>query len=101
DNKPTRLTGAGGAMVVWGKIMQSLPLQPLELTEPEGIEWARVDSSYLRSLTDYFGENAWLPFIAGSTPRQTVTAQPASPPAVERRQKTGTGLWDKIRSWFH
>jgi penicillin-binding protein 1B len=102
DNKPTRLTGAGGAMVVWGKIMQSLPLQPLELTEPEGIEWARVDSSYLRSFTDYFGENAWLPFIAGSAPGQTVTAQPAQPtPPAERPRKTGTGLWDTIRSWFH
>lgn len=106
DNKPTRLTGSGGAMVVWGKIMQSLPLQPLELAEPEGIEWARVDTAYLASFTDYFGEKAWLPFIAGTTPGQSATAaqqQPAqqAPPPPEQRRKSGTGLWDKIRSLFH
>jgi len=104
DNKPTRLTGSGGAMVVWGKIMQSLPLQPLELTEPQGIEWARVDTASLRSFTDYFGEKAWLPFIAGTTPRQTTIArqQPdrqAAPPA-EKLRKSGTNLWNTIRNWF-
>jgi len=106
DNKPTRLTGSGGAMVVWGKIMQALPLQPLELTEPQGIEWARMDAASLHSLTDYFGEKAWLPFLAGTTPRQTVTArqqapqQASPPPPAERRRKSGTGLWDTIRGWF-
>jgi len=98
------LTGSGGAMVVWGKIMQSLPLQPLELTEPEGIEWARVDTSYQRSFTDYFGEKAWLPFVAGTTPGQTVTGQQQptqQAPPPEKRRQSGSGLWDKIRSWFH
>lgn len=104
DNTPTRLTGAGGAMVVWGKIMQSLPVQPLELPEPEGIEWARVDTG--RPLEDYFSANTMLPFLAGTTPRQTVIArpaeqQPAPPPAAEKLQQAGTGLWKTIRSWFH
>jgi len=31
DNRPTKLTGASGAAKVWAKVMQSMPLQRLEL----------------------------------------------------------------------
>ncbi len=103
DNKPTRLTGSGGAMVVWGRIMQSLPIQPLELTEPEGIEWAHVNLGNHQSFGDLFGDRNLLPFIAGTVPQQMATAPRPLPQdsPVETLRKTGTGLWDRIRSWFH
>jgi penicillin-binding protein 1B len=42
DNKPTGLTGATGALLVWTDIMQALHPQPLSLTAPEGVTWVHV-----------------------------------------------------------
>ena len=47
DNSPINLTGATGALTVWGKMMSQLKVEPLKLTEPPGIKWVLVskDSS--------------------------------------------------------
>jgi penicillin-binding protein 1B len=42
DNKPIGMTGAAGAMVVWGRIMQGLNPEPLDLNEPPGIVWGNT-----------------------------------------------------------
>ncbi len=39
DNKPTGMTGASGAMVIWGRIMRMLHPQPLDLIVPPRIHW--------------------------------------------------------------
>ena len=95
DNKPTAFTGASGAMVVWGKIMQSLHPQPLELTEPEGIEWARIDAGVYSPLGGESRENVKLPFVAGTVP---AGAQRPSSDTLERRVPE---VWNTIRGWFH
>jgi penicillin-binding protein 1B len=105
DNKPIRLTGATGAMQVWGRIMQALPLAPLELTEPEGIEWARADMGGFDQ-SGFFYRSELLPFATGSVPRQAARQEAPSreedPPEVAQRLQRGTsGLLDTIRSWFH
>ena len=105
DNKPIRLTGATGAMVVWGKIMQYLPLAPLELTEPAGIEWARADMGGFDQSGVFFRSSELLPFAAGSVPRQTARLESPSPPSqapvAERLEKSTSGILNTIRSWFH
>jgi penicillin-binding protein 1B len=67
DNAPVNLSGATGALVVWGKMMQQVHAQPLHLLEPPSITWRRVA----------VGSNqqgwAWqngvsLPFIAETMP---------------------------------
>ncbi len=39
DNKPTRLTGASGAMRVWADMMGELNIKSLQLISPERIDW--------------------------------------------------------------
>ncbi len=43
DNKPTKLTGASGAMQIWGDIMANMHIQPVDLPVPGSIEYAQVD----------------------------------------------------------
>jgi penicillin-binding protein 1B len=99
DNKPTPFTGSSGAMVVWGKIMQSLHPQPLELTEPEGLEWARVEAGSYDPSEDASRDNVVLPFAAGTVP---AGATPVSSPAAEdgAQERKGPGVLETIRNWF-
>ncbi|MBW6519687.1 MAG: penicillin-binding protein 1B [Desulfoarculaceae bacterium] len=101
DNKPTGLTGSSGALVVWGKIMQALHPQPLELVEPEGLEWARVDAGiYGRSL-GAFRDNVVLPFVAGTVPAGAERASSSSAPAAGDTQEWNVpGVLNTIRDWF-
>jgi len=99
DNKPTVFTGSTGAMVVWGKIMQSLHPQPLVLTEPEGLEWARVDPGIYGPAEDASRNDVLLPFAPGTVPAETIRASsPANGGGTQERN--GTGVLDTIRGWF-
>ena len=100
DNRPTGLTGASGALVVWGEIMRALRPQPLELVEPEGIawQWFRPDT-FAYSSTPFFlaAEQVRLPFLAGSIEEQGDSAAESLKDSLE--QGVG-GVMDKIRGWF-
>jgi penicillin-binding protein 1B len=100
DNKPTALTGSSGAMVVWGRIMENLHPQPLELTEPEGIEWAEVDAASYGQTGSDFRANVVLPFVAGTVP--SGAALRASSPSADGGAPKGNGpeVWGTIRGWF-
>ena len=97
DNKPTAFTGASGALVVWGKIMQSLHPQPLELAEPEGIEWARINPGAYGPTSGDSRENVRLPFVAGTVPQDAQRASSSSD-TLERRVPE---VLNTIRGWFH
>lgn len=98
DNKPIALTGSSGAMVVWGRIMQALYPQPLDLVEPEGIEWARVDANNYSPVADGVREDVLLPFMAGTVPAGAVR----SSSSVGNGTDTGTvpDAWNTLRGWF-
>lgn len=71
DNRPTGLTGASGAMVVWGQAMAALDPAPLTQAPPDNLEWVWVQaSSGLRSGRGCPGA-VRLPFITGSAPTQS------------------------------
>jgi penicillin-binding protein 1B len=84
DNKPTGLTGATGAMVIWGRIMQGLHPEPLELTEPPGIEWTDLP------------EGSQLPFISHD---QHFPEPPAADPGT--RHNPVRNIFESLRNWFH
>ncbi len=87
DNQPTGLTGAAGAMTVWGEMMADLDPEPLILPEPENIEQVWIDPvSGLRS-DKGCRDAVRLPFIAGSAPTE---AAPCGP----------QGLGNSIKGWF-
>lgn len=70
DNEPTGLTGSSGAMRVWGELASHLPLRPLELLPPEGVEWAQIDRESGLLANRRCPASDWLPFISGSAPHQ-------------------------------
>ncbi|BCR05902.1 penicillin-binding protein 1B [Desulfuromonas versatilis] len=78
DNEPTGLSGASGAMGVWGEMMAGLGPEPLLPPEPENIERVYIDAvSGLRSESGC--RNAVeLPFIAGSAPSEFAPCDPES-----------------------
>ena len=66
DNKPVGMTGAAGAMIVWGRIMQGLNPEPLELNEPPGIAWSNAQ------------DGQRLPFVSTDTLPPTTESPSAS-----------------------
>jgi len=71
DNNPTGLTGASGALEVWGEIMRALHPQPLDLVEPEGIkwQWLKPETFELSSFPFLFAPGqVKLPFIVETLP---------------------------------
>jgi penicillin-binding protein 1B len=71
DNKPTGLTGASGAMTVWGEMMKNIQPEPLEPAMPEEIEMVNVDPVSGLRYDEGCKAGILLPFIKGSAPAQT------------------------------
>lgn len=68
DNEPAGLTGATGALQVWGDILQRSGTEALIFNRPEDIELHWIDS-YTGELTGAGCKNALqFPFISGSAP---------------------------------
>ncbi len=87
DNKSCGLTGASGALQIWGRIMADIPNTPLELPLPEGVEWAVIDAK-TGTLTHEMCENAMaVPFIQGSAPTERVSC-PGAEEKVKTEEKT-------------
>ncbi|MGV1098753.1 penicillin-binding protein 1B [Thiovibrio sp. JS02] len=101
DNKPIGLTGSGGALVVWGEIMRALHPQPLDLVEPEGIEWQWLKSDTLElSASPFFfaADQVKLPFVAGTVPGPSGSSASGS----QDSPTNGVGdVVDKILDWFN
>ena len=71
DNQPARLSGATGAMQVWGDIMAHSHNQPLLHLSSDGIEEVRVDlATGLRADAGCPG-GVVVPFLRGSAPAQS------------------------------
>jgi len=92
DNQSTGLTGASGAMRVFGRIMARIPNTPLVLTPPENIEWAVIDSrTGLRTNSNASGALA-VPFIRGSAPAASAPVSLSGPgPGVPPPADPGPG----------
>ena len=79
DNQPINMTGAGGAMTVWGEMMARLDPDPLSPPMPENIESLWIDSA-TGLLADGNCQGAVeLPFIRGSGPTETAPCASRSP----------------------
>ena len=86
DNQPTGLTGASGALTVWGRMMARLDPEPLEPPMPETIELVPIDAETgLRADRGCAGAIE-LPFVRGSAPTETAPC--------------ASGLGQGIRNWF-
>lgn len=70
DNRPIGLTGASGALRVWGDTISQIGTQPLQPVVPADIVTVTLDAaSHLRSGPGC-GAAVQLPFITGSAPQE-------------------------------
>ncbi|MDD5036308.1 MAG: penicillin-binding protein 1B [Methylococcaceae bacterium] len=68
DNQPAKLTGAQGALQVWGSTMGKISHEPLQLDPPENVEMVWIDRGKgLRTGEGCEGATRY-PFIQGSAP---------------------------------
>lgn len=70
DNQPTGLTGASGALRVWGEIFADLPGQPLEPVPGKALEYHWIDPRNGQISEQGCPGAAYLAFIKGTAPRQ-------------------------------
>lgn len=78
DNKPSGLTGASGAMTVWGEMMKNIQPEPLQPVVPEDIEMVNVDPVSGVRYNDECKTGVILPFIKGSAPTEMAACAFAS-----------------------
>jgi len=71
DNKPIGLTGASGALTIWGELMKNIRPVPLEPVMPEEIEMVTVGPVSGLRYDEGCEAGVLLPFIKGSAPAVT------------------------------
>jgi len=95
DNKPTKLTGASGALRIWGDIMTSVENQPLSGFAPDGVEEVRVDPGSGLLAGEGCGRAMTVPFDAEGIPTATSACGAAStasaPKAATRTPDSNSG----------
>jgi penicillin-binding protein 1B len=102
DNKSTGLTGASGAMTVWGELMKNIQPEPLEPVMPDDVEMVNVGPvSGLRYDTGC-KSGVMLPFIKGSAPTEISPCDTSSADAstANADAKPGNKQEPEKKSWF-
>jgi penicillin-binding protein 1B len=79
DNKPSGLTGASGAMTVWGEMMKNIQPEPLQPVVPEEIDMVNVDPVSGLRYNEDCKTGMMLPFIKGSAPTEISACAFSSP----------------------
>jgi penicillin-binding protein 1B len=100
DNKPTGLTGASGAMTVWGEMMKNIQSEPLEPLMPEEIEMVKVDPASGLRYDEGCEAGILLPFIKGSAPAETSPCSVSSASAAMDEAKPEPKQDSGKKNWF-
>ncbi len=108
DNKPSGLTGASGAMTVWGEMMKNIQPEPLQPVVPEDIEMVNVDPVSGLRYNEDCKTGMILPFIKGSAPADIsacafAAAEPAKAddkPAVKTEVKPEVKQAPEKQNWL-
>ncbi len=70
DNLPAKLTGASGALQIWGETMRHLQPEALVLTPPESVEMISIDIQSGLRAGGWCSAVRQYPFIMGSAPSE-------------------------------
>jgi penicillin-binding protein 1B len=83
DNKSSGLTGASGAMTVWGEMMKNIQPEPLQPPLPEDIELVNIDPPSGLRYNEECKTAVVVPFIKGTAPAETMAC--AEPSALAQK----------------
>jgi len=75
NNKPTGLTGATGALQVWGDIMNRLTTAPFSPVMPDSVSLVRLDRKDHLIADDSCDDVIEIPYIRGSEPTKASACQ--------------------------
>lgn len=100
DNQPTGLTGASGAMTVWGEMMKNIQPQPLEPVMPDDVEMANIDPVSGLRYDDDCKAGMMLPFIKGSAPAEISPCGSASASGAKAETKPGDKQDAGKKNWL-
>ena len=89
DNLPTQLTGATGAMTIWGALFSQLDSRPLDLDPPNGVTFARIDMANGRLAQEDCATAEDVPVIVGYAPTE-----------LSDCGMRGSSPVDKAATWF-
>ncbi|MGE4616797.1 MAG: penicillin-binding transpeptidase domain-containing protein [Gammaproteobacteria bacterium] len=95
DNKPTGLTGSGGALRIWAAAMMEAGLRPLELDLPSDVKWQRVNLAAGTIIDTKCSGGELIPVHEASVIPHAPNCTDAVPETKIRR-----GLFDRIRDIF-
>lgn len=70
DNSETPLTGASGALPVWGDVFRRFSTQPLLIASPKQVEWHWIDKNTGKKTSSHCEESYELPFYPGKQPTE-------------------------------
>jgi len=84
DNKSTGLTGASGAMTVWGEMMKNNRPEPLQPAVPEDIELVNIDLVSGQRVTEECNTALLMPFYKGTAPTASTTTCAGLPAVVQK-----------------
>ena len=68
DNRPVNLSGAGGALEIWARLMRSIGAASISDVAPRGVEWHWVSRGEGRRIDAACTAAMRLPFVAGRLP---------------------------------
>jgi penicillin-binding protein 1B len=71
DNKSSGLTGASGALTVWGEMMKNIQPEPLQPAVPEEIELVNIDPAGGLRYAEECKAGVVMPFVRGTAPTET------------------------------
>jgi len=69
DNRSTKLSGARGALKIWGRIMQQVGISSYALPSAEAVHWVAVDPNRHLKVDDGCDEKVTFPYVVGSEPQ--------------------------------
>ncbi|WP_373499598.1 penicillin-binding protein 1B [Desulfococcus sp.] len=105
NNTPCGLTGATGALPIWGEVMSRIAAQPFTPDPPENVAQVTIDPVSGLQTEPGCPEAISVPFIRGSEPLDSVACRYRRPTPVTESQKApprrpANATSENIFNWF-
>ena len=94
EGASTPYTGSSGALPVWGELMQKISKRPLQFNTSSSINYVATDPVSGMRMPDKCKSAYLLPYIAGSSPQESVACRGNTLP--NRLQRLGRWLEDVL-----